>query len=374
MENPAELFEAISHPTRIKILRLLENEPSTFASLKRQLGISSSGNLDHHIKKLGELIEMQRDGLYGLTDTGKEALASVGAVESWKDTERRKLKKFPRLPREVAYLFVLEAMLTGLSVFVVKGIKFSDGSWPLFPGILGFVAFTGFFSVFGILRGRSWGWGLVVIQAITVLVYMMLPFNYTVSHILTATGLYAAEEISMFIQRGVTFVVFGVAEALVLFVALKGKVKEFFDIQTAPPTQRRVRVAGKLIMLVGLIGVFGGSIYFHGPWDSHPLAVTGFFTGLVVILGGVAILMQKFTLGGLITISFCFSPISAFSIYPLFFSSNRFFDTSVVLGTPMFVIAVVAVLLIRSNLQTAFIGFISQIWKSFGQVWSSLMG
>jgi hypothetical protein len=342
--------------------------------LKRQLGISSSGNLDHHIKKLGQLIEIQRNGLYGLTDIGKEALASVGAVESWKETERRKLKKFPNLPKEAAYLLVLEAIVTVLSVWVIKGIKFPDGSWPLFPSILGFVAFTGFFSAFGILRGRSWGWALVVIQAITVLVYMMLPIKYTIADLLTAKGLYAAEGISMFIPRGVTFVVFGAVEALILFVALRGNIKEFFEIQIAPPTQRRVRVAGKLVMLVGLIEVFGASQYFLGRFDCSSLAFTGFFTGLVVILGGVAILMQKFTLGGLITISFCFLPISAFSIYPLFFSSNYFIDIPFIFGTPMFVIAVVAVLLIRSNLLTAFCGFFSQIWRSFGQVWRSLMG
>ena len=81
MDDSAELFEAIAHPTRIKILKILEKEPSTFASLKRQLDLDSSGNLDHHLKKLGSLITMQSDGFYGLTEAGKKALASVGAVE-----------------------------------------------------------------------------------------------------------------------------------------------------------------------------------------------------------------------------------------------------------------------------------------------------
>ncbi len=43
MVDPAELFEAISHPERIKILKILEKKPASFASLKRQLGIESSG-------------------------------------------------------------------------------------------------------------------------------------------------------------------------------------------------------------------------------------------------------------------------------------------------------------------------------------------
>lgn len=92
MEDSAELFEAISHPERIKILKILEKKPTSFASLKRQLGIKSSGNLDFHLKKLGKLVTVREDGLYGLTDAGKEALLSIDEVDSWMETRRRKVK------------------------------------------------------------------------------------------------------------------------------------------------------------------------------------------------------------------------------------------------------------------------------------------
>ena len=97
MEDSAELFEAISHPERIRILKILEKKPASFASLKRELSIESSGNLDFHLKKLGKLVAVREDGLYGLTEAGKEALLSIDEVDSWMETKRRKLIERARL-------------------------------------------------------------------------------------------------------------------------------------------------------------------------------------------------------------------------------------------------------------------------------------
>jgi DNA-binding transcriptional ArsR family regulator len=72
-----ELFEAISHPLRIDIVKLLAEKPLGFADLKRKLGISSSGLLDFHLKKLDDLIALNREGCYSLTDKGYAALTSV---------------------------------------------------------------------------------------------------------------------------------------------------------------------------------------------------------------------------------------------------------------------------------------------------------
>ena len=59
-----EVFEAISHPLRIKILKLLANKPRSFSELKRELGIESSGKLDFHLKKLRNLITMDEGEIY----------------------------------------------------------------------------------------------------------------------------------------------------------------------------------------------------------------------------------------------------------------------------------------------------------------------
>jgi len=82
MSGIAKLFEAVSHPLRIKILELLENSPMGFSELKRKLDVKSSGNLDHHIKKIGELVCIDHQGLYALTDSGREALKGIRTIES----------------------------------------------------------------------------------------------------------------------------------------------------------------------------------------------------------------------------------------------------------------------------------------------------
>jgi len=84
----AELFEAISHPTRIQILRILRRNALGFAGLKHKLGISSSGNLAHHLNKLATLVETNAKGKYKLTDQGHEALYAIMTVtymRNWKD-------------------------------------------------------------------------------------------------------------------------------------------------------------------------------------------------------------------------------------------------------------------------------------------------
>ena len=53
----AEVFDALSHPTRIMILKTLNENPAGFADLKKQLGIESSGHLKHHISKLNSLVK-----------------------------------------------------------------------------------------------------------------------------------------------------------------------------------------------------------------------------------------------------------------------------------------------------------------------------
>lgn len=47
-----DVFEAISHPLRIEILKLLARGPKRFADIKRELNIGSSGLLDFHLKSL----------------------------------------------------------------------------------------------------------------------------------------------------------------------------------------------------------------------------------------------------------------------------------------------------------------------------------
>ncbi len=75
-----EVFDAISHPIRIDILKALAKKPMGFADLKRKLRISSSGLLDFHLKKMGTIVTTNQEGLYALNQTGFAALYAVEVV------------------------------------------------------------------------------------------------------------------------------------------------------------------------------------------------------------------------------------------------------------------------------------------------------
>ncbi|RLI11985.1 hypothetical protein DRO35_04080 [Candidatus Bathyarchaeota archaeon] len=78
-----EKFEAISHPLRIKILESLSKRAMGFSELKRELGIESSGKLDFHLKKLEELVTLNKDGRYTLTRDGYSALQAVTTIRKY---------------------------------------------------------------------------------------------------------------------------------------------------------------------------------------------------------------------------------------------------------------------------------------------------
>jgi len=66
----------------VRILKVLGASPLSFSQLKSELGIRSSGNLDHHLKKLGDLVLVDSNGLYKVSDDGKEALKAIRSLES----------------------------------------------------------------------------------------------------------------------------------------------------------------------------------------------------------------------------------------------------------------------------------------------------
>jgi len=80
-QQRAEIFDALGHPTRILILKALDEEPLGFADLKKKVGIESSGHLQHHLNKLDGLIQTDEYGKYRLSEQGREALLIVQTVE-----------------------------------------------------------------------------------------------------------------------------------------------------------------------------------------------------------------------------------------------------------------------------------------------------
>ncbi len=138
-KSEASLFEAISHDTRIRALFLLRNDALGFSELKHGLGIKSSGNLQHHLGKLGLLIELN-EGLYSLSDHGREAIMAIEAVRRMQNR-----KQSDRIIITMVYSFSLYAgfmnvpFLMGtvnantpfqaLFITLVAGIIFYFG-WP----------------------------------------------------------------------------------------------------------------------------------------------------------------------------------------------------------------------------------------------------
>ena len=78
-----DLFEAISHPLRIEIVKALAEKPLRFADLKKGLKITSSGLLDFHLKKPDDLITTNDEGCYALTEKGFSALQAVETTSKY---------------------------------------------------------------------------------------------------------------------------------------------------------------------------------------------------------------------------------------------------------------------------------------------------
>jgi len=89
----AEVFDALSHPTRIMILKALSEEALGFADLKKKTGIESSGHMQHHLSKLSGLVKTDEYGKYILSDQGKDALLSVETVEKTAQSAPKKNEK-----------------------------------------------------------------------------------------------------------------------------------------------------------------------------------------------------------------------------------------------------------------------------------------
>ncbi|MHA1917771.1 MAG: ArsR/SmtB family transcription factor [Candidatus Ranarchaeia archaeon] len=105
----AELFEAISHPTRIQLLKTLFEEPKGFAELKHTLGISGNGTLQHHLQKLGNLVMNNEEGKYSLSDLGNEAIITIQKVNDFR-------KPFLSTNKQAEIL----ALIGALSYYIVQ--------------------------------------------------------------------------------------------------------------------------------------------------------------------------------------------------------------------------------------------------------------
>ena len=118
-QRQAEIFDALSHPSRIMILKALSVEPLGFADLKKRLNVESSGHLQHHLTKLGDLVKTDSYGKYLLSDQGKDALHSVEVVEKTLDSNisQPMITKQPKKNIFIKTVIVALVVLLAISVF-----------------------------------------------------------------------------------------------------------------------------------------------------------------------------------------------------------------------------------------------------------------
>jgi DNA-binding transcriptional ArsR family regulator len=114
----AELFEALGHPNRIRILKALAREPLGFSELKRAVEMESSGLLSFHLQKLTYLVKVTPEGTYALTDDGREALRIAETIKSHDSNAED--KRFT--PRVSVGKIVIAALLIGLIVMGVVAV------------------------------------------------------------------------------------------------------------------------------------------------------------------------------------------------------------------------------------------------------------
>ena len=309
MVDPAELFEAISHPERIKILKILRKQPSGFASLKRQLDIESSGNLDFHLKKLGQLVTVREDGLYGLTDAGKEAILSIEAIEMWAEMEKRKIK-MPRMPKEAFFLGLLE-LCTTASVFwfflaIVQVPLSMENLW-------GYIFFAtlllmGLCSSLGIFIHWKWSWTMVLAKSALVMSMSLFLLNY----------IWIPGEIRQPGSMAIYYLVFVAAETAAVIVASLHPLKDFLGIGNGVKLSLRAIMGSLLCISSGILLIILESGF---PLDTitpqlrdNPSTVfisifdPSILCGLVIVLGGVLILLRSNTLCATMSIIFGLFP------------------------------------------------------------------
>lgn len=119
-QRGAEVFDALGHPTRISIIKTLNEETMGFADLKKKVGIDSSGHLQHHLNKLDGLIKTDENGKYCLSDKGRDALLSIQIVERATESTSKKGRAYRHM--KSSRLLKVISMFLAVALVVVSAV------------------------------------------------------------------------------------------------------------------------------------------------------------------------------------------------------------------------------------------------------------
>ena len=305
--DSAELFEALSHPVRIEILKILEKQPSSFSSLKKKLGIDSSGNLDHHLKKLSGLVSVRQDGLYGLTDAGKEARLSIDDVEMWTEMEKRKIKMRTQMPREAFFLGLLEFCATASLFWFFLAIM-QAASWDSPWGYLFFggLLLTGFCSGLGTFLRWECSWTMILAKAALIMSISLLLLDYV----------WSPNHVAQLSYVAICYLVFVAVEAVAVIVASRRPLKDFLGVGKRAKIPFLTIISSVLCISSGIMLILlVESQRAHLPYEPQVLQTVfasigdpSILCGLLIMVGGVLILLGYNALGAATSIIFGFFP------------------------------------------------------------------
>jgi len=148
----AEVFDALGHPTRILILKVLSEGSLGFADLKKKTGIESSGHMQHHLTKLNGLIKTDEYGKYCLSDEGKDALLTVQTVENAspkKEAKEKAHRHFKVGLKPVAFLLI--ALLIASSAIAVYEYNQTANLQKEITDFNGNYAAVAYYNEFGVI-------------------------------------------------------------------------------------------------------------------------------------------------------------------------------------------------------------------------------
>jgi DNA-binding transcriptional ArsR family regulator len=112
------LHETLSDATRRKIVNLLrENGTLSYTELMKAAQVSSSGQMNYHLKVLGDVLSVDAKGQYSLTEKGVFAYTSQNSLQS----KTSMLKTNPLWQQWFGIAFVLALMLLASFFFYSRG-------------------------------------------------------------------------------------------------------------------------------------------------------------------------------------------------------------------------------------------------------------
>jgi predicted transcriptional regulator len=96
-ESESAIFQALAHPMRRTIIRILETKPNgvDYTELITDLGLPT-GKMNYHLEQLEGLIERNGEHRYVLTSLGKKALNQLKQLKAELTVEDEKYLKLSR--------------------------------------------------------------------------------------------------------------------------------------------------------------------------------------------------------------------------------------------------------------------------------------